>query len=88
LTFIAAAHAPILPVVANDWNSPTPYSVGVTLLGGVAWRVPANTVIPAPTTSDAKTNLDLIGAPFSDEPASARVRTLRRVSLITKRQNV
>jgi hypothetical protein len=88
LTFIAAAHAPILPVVANGGNSPIPYSVGVTLLGGVARRVPAHMVIPTTTTSEAKTNLDLIAAPFSDERVSARVSDSTPRSLITKRQNI
>jgi hypothetical protein len=88
VTFITAFHRPILPLVPNDWNAPTPYSVGVTLLGGVARRVPANTPKPARTTSDAKINLAFIAFSFVDEVALARVRTLRRFRPITKRQNV
>ena len=62
--FIVALHAPILPFVSMEPNFPIPNSVGVTPEGGVARTVEANTAMPATTTKEAKTNLDLISPPF------------------------
>jgi hypothetical protein len=48
----------------KELNLPNPYSVGVTLLGGVARTVDAYTAMHTARTNEDRTSLDLISPPF------------------------